>query len=66
MIESERLVNTSMFVDYLHGNEIAKEWVNGFPKGELAYLEVSDSSRKSHAYRLPVNYRQFVGSLSAR
>ena len=41
MIEIARLVDTSVFVDYLRGNEIAKEWVNGFPKGELAYSVIT-------------------------
>ena len=41
MIEIARLVDTSIFVDYLRGNEIAKEWVNGFPKGELAYSVIT-------------------------
>ena len=41
MIEIARLVDTSIFVDYLRGNEIAKEWVNGFPKDELAYSVIT-------------------------
>jgi AraC-like DNA-binding protein len=39
---------------------LLNEWVSA------GWLEVIDSSRKSRAFRLPVNYRQFVGSLSAR
>jgi len=39
---------------------LLNEWVSA------GWLEVSDSSRKSRAYRLPENYRQFVGSLSAK
>jgi Fic family protein len=36
------------------------EWV------AAGWLEVSDASRKAHAYRLPEKYRQFIGNLSAR
>jgi Fic family protein len=39
---------------------LLNEWVSA------GWLEVSDSSRKSRAYRLSENYRQFVGSLSAK
>jgi len=39
---------------------LLNEWVSA------GWLEVSDSSRKSRSYRLPENYRQFVGSLSAK
>ena len=39
---------------------LLNEWVSA------GWLEVSDSSRKSRSYRLAVNYRQFVGSLSAK
>jgi len=41
MTAISRLVDTSIFVDYLRGNETAKEWVNSFPKGELAYSVVT-------------------------
>ena len=41
MTEIARLVDTSIFVDYLRGNETAKEWMNGFPKGELAYSVIT-------------------------
>jgi predicted nucleic acid-binding protein len=41
MTEIARLVDTSIFVDYLRGNETAKDWVNGFPKGELAYSVIT-------------------------
>lgn len=36
MAELTRLVDTSILIDYLRGNKIAKAWVNGFPNGELA------------------------------
>ena len=41
MTEIARLVDTSIFVDYLRGDETAKEWMNGFPKGELAYSVIT-------------------------
>lgn len=41
MTDIARLVDTSIFVDYLRGNEMAGEWVNGFPKGELAYSVIT-------------------------
>ncbi len=34
--EITRLVDTSILVDYLRGGESAKNWISGFPKGELA------------------------------
>jgi len=37
MTDITRIVDTSIFVDYLRGNETAKEWMSNFPKGELAY-----------------------------
>lgn len=39
---------------------LLKEWV------EAGWLEVSDRSRKSRAYHLSAEYRQFVGNLSAK
>lgn len=41
MTDIARLVDTSIFVDYLRGNETAKEWMNSFPKGELAYSVIT-------------------------
>jgi predicted nucleic acid-binding protein len=41
MTDITRLVDTSIFIDYVRGNEIAKEWINRFPKGELAYSVIT-------------------------
>jgi predicted nucleic acid-binding protein len=41
MADITRLVDTSIFVDYLRGNETAKEWINSFPRGELAYSVIT-------------------------
>jgi len=41
MTDIARLVDTSIFVDFLRGNEAAKEWVNGFSKGELTYSVIT-------------------------
>jgi predicted nucleic acid-binding protein len=35
------LVDTSILVDYLRGNQAAKAWLNGFPGGELALSVIS-------------------------
>ena len=43
-----------------NSRDLLNEW------GLAGQFEVSDSSCKSRAYRLPETYRQFVGSLSAR
>ena len=36
MTDITRLVDTSILVDFMRGNETAKDWMNRFPKGELA------------------------------
>ncbi len=36
-----RLVDTSILVDYLRGNQAARDWLNRFPSGELALSVVS-------------------------
>jgi len=41
MTDIARLVDTSIFVDFLRGSETAKEWINGLPKGALAYSVVT-------------------------
>ena len=42
MAESfSRLVDTSIFVDFLRGNEAARNWISGFPAGELAYSVIT-------------------------
>ena len=38
---------------------LLNEWVSA------GWLEVIDSSHKSRAFRLPVNYRQFIGKITA-
>jgi predicted nucleic acid-binding protein len=39
--ERWRLIDTSIFVDYLRGNEATKAWMGNFPTGELAYSVVT-------------------------
>ena len=39
---------------------LLNEWVSA------SWLEVSDPSRRSRAYRLPEKHRQLIGSLSAK
>ena len=41
------------------GRDLLMEWVN------TGWLEISDTSRKSRAYRLSEIYRRFIGTLSA-
>ena len=41
MPEIIRLVDTSILVDFLRGNEIAKGWINRFQEGELAISVVT-------------------------
>jgi len=41
MAEMTRLVDTSIFIDYLRGSETANEWMNSFESGELAYSVVT-------------------------
>lgn len=42
MVESiTRLVDTSVFIDYLRGNDSAKGWLEGFSMGELAYSVIT-------------------------
>ena len=36
-----RLVDTSIFVDFLRGNEATKTWMNNFTAGELTYSVVA-------------------------
>ena len=36
-----RLLDTSIFVDFLRGNEICKEWLNGSASNEMAYSIVT-------------------------
>lgn len=41
MADAARLLDTSIFIDYLRGNETSKAWVNNFSTGELAYSVVT-------------------------
>jgi predicted nucleic acid-binding protein len=41
MTSPTRLVDTAIFVDYLRGSQVAKDWLNGFPLGELAVSVVT-------------------------
>ena len=41
MPEIVRLVDTSILVDFLRGNETAKSWINRFQEGELAISVVT-------------------------
>ena len=41
MADATHLLDTSIFIDYLRGNETAKAWVNNFSTGELAYSVVT-------------------------
>jgi predicted nucleic acid-binding protein len=41
MADATRLLDTSVFIDYLRGSETAKAWMNTFPAGELAYSVVT-------------------------
>lgn len=36
-----RLVDTSIFIDYLRGSESAKAWIASFSEGELAYSVIT-------------------------
>lgn len=40
MADIARLVDTSIFVDFLRGNEATKTWMNNFAAGELTYSVV--------------------------
>jgi hypothetical protein len=40
--------------------DLLNEWV------KAGWLEMTSASRKSRAYRLSAEYRQFIGDLSAR
>jgi len=41
MGETSRLLDTSIFIDYLRGGETARSWLNGFSTDELAYSVVT-------------------------
>lgn len=41
MGEPSRLVDTSIFIDYLRGNEAARTWLGGFSADELSYSVVT-------------------------
>jgi len=41
MAEISCLVDTSILIDYLRGNETSKAWINGFLAGELAISVVT-------------------------
>ncbi|MHB8778855.1 MAG: PIN domain-containing protein [Anaerolineales bacterium] len=41
MTDAARLLDTSIFIDYLRGSETAKAWMNNFSTGELAYSVVT-------------------------
>ena len=41
MTEAACIIDTSILIDFLRGNEIAKNWINGFPTGELAISVVT-------------------------
>ncbi|MDL1909506.1 type II toxin-antitoxin system VapC family toxin [Chloroflexi bacterium CFX6] len=41
MADAARLLDTSIFIDFLRGSETAKAWIGGFSTGELAYSVVT-------------------------
>lgn len=41
MANAMRLLDTSVFVDYLRGNEVSKAWMGNFSTSELAYSVVT-------------------------
>lgn len=41
MADTTRLLDTSIFIDYLRGNETTKAWMNNFATGELAYSVIT-------------------------
>jgi len=41
MTEAARLLDTSIFIDYLRGNETSKAWLSNFSTGELTYSVVT-------------------------
>jgi len=41
MAEAARLLDTSIFIDYLRGTETSKAWLSNFSTGELAYSVVT-------------------------
>jgi predicted nucleic acid-binding protein len=41
MADAARLIDTSIFIDYLRGNEVTRAWMGNFSTGELAYSVVT-------------------------
>ena len=41
MAEPTRLLDTSIFIDYLRGNENCRAWLNNFPADSFAYSIVT-------------------------
>ena len=41
MAEATRLLDTSIFIDFLRGNETTKSWISDFSTSELAYSVIT-------------------------
>ena len=41
MADATRLLDTSIFIDFLRGNETAKVWISDFSTSELAYSVIT-------------------------
>jgi predicted nucleic acid-binding protein len=41
MVKNLRLIDTSIFIDYLRGNQKAKDWLDSFTEGELVFSVIT-------------------------